>query len=179
MAKEKFERTKPHVNIGTIGHVDHGKTTLTAAITMHQGAHGMAEVRSFDSIDNAPRILYNNGRVNGNYDVPGQNGVAGGIKPDYLQFSHFNPTVPADNTSYDYNFGSCQLFPNVAPVSQPVNNLYNIYHAQYYNELYDVNTRIMTCKVYLNASDINTFDLNNNNKSSNYNNKSSNYNNNK
>ena len=54
MSKEKFERTKPHVNIGTIGHVDHGKTTLTAAITMHQGAHGMAEVRSFDSIDNAP-----------------------------------------------------------------------------------------------------------------------------
>ena len=54
MSKAKFERTKPHVNIGTIGHVDHGKTTLTAAITMHQGAHGMAEVRSFDSIDNGP-----------------------------------------------------------------------------------------------------------------------------
>ena len=54
MSKEKFERSKPHLNIGTIGHVDHGKTTLTAAITMHQGAHGMAEVRSFDSIDNAP-----------------------------------------------------------------------------------------------------------------------------
>ena len=54
MSKAKFERTKAHVNIGTIGHVDHGKTTLTAAITMHQGAHGMAEVRSFDSIDNAP-----------------------------------------------------------------------------------------------------------------------------
>ena len=54
MAKEKFERTKPHVNIGTIGHVDHGKTTLTAAITLHQSAHGLAEVRSFDSIDNAP-----------------------------------------------------------------------------------------------------------------------------
>ena len=46
MSKAKFERTKPHVNIGTIGHVDHGKTTLTAAITMHQGAHGLAEVRS-------------------------------------------------------------------------------------------------------------------------------------
>jgi len=54
MAKEKIERTKPHVNIGTIGHVDHGKTTLTAAITLHQSALGMAEVRSFDSIDNAP-----------------------------------------------------------------------------------------------------------------------------
>ena len=54
MAKEKFERTKPHVNIGTIGHVDHGKTTLTAAITKVLGEKGLSEVRSFDSIDNAP-----------------------------------------------------------------------------------------------------------------------------
>src|SRR5213083_2625551 len=54
MAKEKFERTKPHVNIGTIGHVDHGKTTLTAAITTVLAAKGLSEIRSFDSIDNAP-----------------------------------------------------------------------------------------------------------------------------
>jgi elongation factor Tu len=54
MAKEKFERTKPHVNIGTIGHVDHGKTTLTAAITTVLAEKGFAEIRSFDSIDNAP-----------------------------------------------------------------------------------------------------------------------------
>ncbi|MBC8322684.1 MAG: elongation factor Tu [Candidatus Marinimicrobia bacterium] len=54
MSKQKFERTKPHVNIGTIGHVDHGKTTLTAAVTLVQSARGMAEIRSFDSIDNAP-----------------------------------------------------------------------------------------------------------------------------
>ena len=54
MAKQKFERTKPHVNVGTIGHVDHGKTTLTAAITMAQARTGSAEVRTFDSIDNAP-----------------------------------------------------------------------------------------------------------------------------
>ena len=54
MAKEKFSRTKPHVNIGTIGHVDHGKTTLTAAITMTLAKRGLSEVRSFDSIDNAP-----------------------------------------------------------------------------------------------------------------------------
>jgi elongation factor Tu len=54
MSKVKFERTKPHINIGTIGHVDHGKTTLTAAITLLQSAHGLSEVRSFDSIDNAP-----------------------------------------------------------------------------------------------------------------------------
>ncbi|MGZ5280817.1 MAG: elongation factor Tu [Bacteroidia bacterium] len=54
MAKEKFERTKPHVNIGTIGHVDHGKTTLTAAITHVLAKKGFAQNRSFDSIDNAP-----------------------------------------------------------------------------------------------------------------------------
>lgn len=54
MAKEKFERTKPHVNIGTIGHVDHGKTTLTAAITTVLAKAGLSELRSFDSIDNAP-----------------------------------------------------------------------------------------------------------------------------
>jgi len=54
MAKEKFKRTKPHVNVGTIGHVDHGKTTLTAAITQVLASKGFAEIRSFDSIDNAP-----------------------------------------------------------------------------------------------------------------------------
>ncbi|HSD95194.1 MAG TPA: elongation factor Tu [Syntrophales bacterium] len=54
MAKKKFERTKPHVNIGTIGHVDHGKTTLTAAITKHLASKGLAQFMSFDMIDNAP-----------------------------------------------------------------------------------------------------------------------------
>ena len=54
MAKEKFERSKPHVNVGTIGHVDHGKTTLTAAITLYLSKSGGAEFNSFDSIDNAP-----------------------------------------------------------------------------------------------------------------------------
>jgi elongation factor Tu len=54
MAKAKFERTKPHVNVGTIGHVDHGKTTLTAAITKVLALKGEAEFRAFDSIDNAP-----------------------------------------------------------------------------------------------------------------------------
>jgi len=54
MAKEKFERTKPHVNIGTIGHIDHGKTTLTAAITKVLAEKGLAVFRDFDSIDNAP-----------------------------------------------------------------------------------------------------------------------------
>jgi elongation factor Tu len=54
MAKKKFERTKPHVNIGTIGHVDHGKTTLTSAITKHLASKGLAEYKAFDQIDNAP-----------------------------------------------------------------------------------------------------------------------------
>ncbi len=54
MAKETFQRTKPHVNIGTIGHVDHGKTTLTAAITKVLAKHGLAQERDFSSIDNAP-----------------------------------------------------------------------------------------------------------------------------
>ncbi len=54
MAKEKFDRSKPHVNIGTIGHVDHGKTTLTSAITIVLAGKGLSEVKDFDSIDNAP-----------------------------------------------------------------------------------------------------------------------------
>ena len=54
MEKEKFDRSKPHVNVGTIGHVDHGKTTLTAAITMVLAKRGLSQIRTFDSIDNAP-----------------------------------------------------------------------------------------------------------------------------
>jgi len=54
MAKEQFERNKPHVNIGTIGHVDHGKTTLTAAITNHLASKGLAQAKGIDEIDNAP-----------------------------------------------------------------------------------------------------------------------------
>ncbi|MBQ4642169.1 MAG: elongation factor Tu, partial [Oscillospiraceae bacterium] len=54
MAKQKFERTKPHVNIGTIGHVDHGKTTLTAAITKYLSMQGYADFEDYASIDKAP-----------------------------------------------------------------------------------------------------------------------------
>ena len=55
MAREKFERKKPHVNIGTIGHVDHGKTTLTAAITMALASGGKGKARKYDDIDSAPK----------------------------------------------------------------------------------------------------------------------------
>ena len=54
MAKQKFERNKPHVNIGTIGHVDHGKTTLTAAITKYLAMQGKAEMQDYSAIDKAP-----------------------------------------------------------------------------------------------------------------------------
>ncbi|MFY9447090.1 MAG: GTP-binding protein, partial [Dethiobacteria bacterium] len=54
MAKKKFERTKPHVNVGTIGHVDHGKTTLTSAITYCLSSAGLADKKAFEEIDKAP-----------------------------------------------------------------------------------------------------------------------------
>ncbi|MDR1205991.1 MAG: elongation factor Tu, partial [Peptococcaceae bacterium] len=54
MAKAKYDRSKPHVNVGTIGHVDHGKTTTTAAITMVLAKQGLSQVMSFDQIDKAP-----------------------------------------------------------------------------------------------------------------------------
>jgi elongation factor Tu len=54
MAKQKFERNKPHLNVGTMGHIDHGKTTLTAAITKVAGLMGNAEFKAYDQIDNAP-----------------------------------------------------------------------------------------------------------------------------
>ena len=54
MAKQKYERTKPHLNVGTMGHIDHGKTTLTAAITKVSQMMGKAEYRPYESIDNAP-----------------------------------------------------------------------------------------------------------------------------
>jgi translation elongation factor EF-Tu-like GTPase len=54
MAKEKFDRSKPHLNVGTMGHIDHGKTTLTAAITKVAGLSGQADFKAYDQIDNAP-----------------------------------------------------------------------------------------------------------------------------
>ena len=67
MSKSKFERTKPHVNVGTIGHVDHGKTTLTAAITLVLSKQGQADFISFDEIDKAPEE-----KERGNHDSDGR-----------------------------------------------------------------------------------------------------------
>src|SRR3989338_7734589 len=64
MAKEKFERKKPHVNIGTIGHGDHGKTTLTSAITKVLASRGLAQARNYDEIDNAPEEKERGGTIN-------------------------------------------------------------------------------------------------------------------
>ena len=67
MAKEKFERTKPHVNVGTIGHVDHGKTTLTAAITMHCAKLFGDKALAYDAIDNAPEEKEDNALHSDNF----------------------------------------------------------------------------------------------------------------
>src|SRR6266481_3463039 len=71
MAKEKFDRDKPHVNVGTIGHVDHGKTTLTAAITKTLADKGGTEVKSFEEIDNAPEEYETDNRHYAHVDCPG------------------------------------------------------------------------------------------------------------
>jgi len=63
MAKQQFDRTKPHMNVGTIGHVDHGKTTLTAAITKVQADHNLASFKGMDDIDNAPEEVVNRQRL--------------------------------------------------------------------------------------------------------------------
>ena len=112
----------------------------------------------FEGIDNLPRILYDNYKLEGSvyeYDVPGQNGVAGGVKDKYLLFSHTSDT-PAANTDYDYNFGWNSM---IGITNSTVLNLYNLYHAPYYNELYNIDTKVITAQVYLTASDINTFDF--------------------
>ena len=77
MAKEKFERNKPHCNIGTIGHVDHGKTTLTAAITKVLAAEGGAEFQDYSSIDKAPEERERGITIN-TADL----GCVGGGRPD-------------------------------------------------------------------------------------------------
>tara|TARA_R110002020_G_scaffold40482_6_gene119643 strand:- start:786 stop:3530 length:2745 start_codon:yes stop_codon:yes gene_type:complete len=117
------------------------------------------EATEFEGFDNSPRIMYNNGVkvLDGGvtYYIPEQNGVASENQANFLQFSHLTdiPTVAA--TTSDFNFGECQLIEPIG-VSVP-RNLFNIYWLPYYSELYNPDTRIMTLKVNLTPSDINTF----------------------
>ena len=113
------------------------------------------DATEFESFDNAPRILFDNGvkSTGKTYAIPAKNGVAATTKTDFLQFSHLSE-IPTTATTDDYNFGYCYLFNPLTPV---VDNLYNTYWATYYDDLYNVDTRVMTLKVNLTPADINTF----------------------
>ena len=112
-----------------------------------------------EGFDNSPRIMFNNGKKTTVFDyfIPAQNGLASQNLSTYLQFSHLT-NVPTLTGTRDFNFGECQL---IQPVGSPVNdNLFNLYWLPYYSELYNPDTRIMTIKVNLSPSDINTFKFN-------------------
>ena len=127
--------------------------------------YSMNEDETSEGFENSPRIMYNNGKKTTVFDyyIPAQNGVASSNLDEYLQFSHLTdiPTIQATATvagSRDFHFGECQL---LQPVGAPVNdNLFNLYWLPYYAELYNPDTRIMTIKVNLSPSDINTFKFN-------------------
>ena len=111
-----------------------------------------------EPFDNSPRIFYNRGLFGGvSYYIPAQNGVAEDQAVEYGYFSHLRLSSTSAGKR-DLNFGIQQLFPNV--FGGTVNNLYNLYWADYFNELYNINTRVMTIKVNLNSSDLNTFKFN-------------------
>ena len=120
---------------------------------------------TWEGFENSPRIMYNNGvvdMVSTTYSVPEQNGVPGdALEDQFLQFSHLTdiPTSSAiPSTTIDFHFGICQLMPEVGTPTP--NNLFNLYWLPYYSQLYNPNTRVMTIKVNLNASDINLFKFN-------------------
>ena len=127
--------------------------------------YAMSEDGITEGFDNSPRIMYNNGikSTGASYYIPAQNGVTFSNEDDFLQFSHLTdvPTIQATSTvagSRDFHFGECQLIP---PVGNSVpDNLFNLYWLPYYSELYNPDTRIMTIKVNLSPSDINTFKFN-------------------
>ena len=133
--------------------------------------YAMSDEGTEGGFDNSPRIMFNNGIksntdgtfVSCTYYMPAQNGVTSTNQTAFLQFSHLTdvPTIQATPTvagSSDFHFGECQLMLNVGdPVN---NNLFNMYWLPYYSELYNPDTRIMTIKVNLSPSDINTFKFN-------------------
>ncbi len=121
--------------------------------------YSMNDDGSTEGFDNAPRILYNNGKKDTGieYYIPSQNGEDSENQPEFLQFSHLS-TIPTDVGTLDFNFGECQL---IAPIGEAVpDNLFNLYWLPYYNELYNSNTRTMSLKVNLDASDVTVFKFN-------------------
>ena len=111
-----------------------------------------------EPFDNSPRIFYNRGLFGGvSYYIPAQNNQTEDQAVEYGYFSHLRLSSTSAGKR-DLNFGIQQLFPNV--FGGTINNLYNLYWADYFNELYNINTRVMTIKVNLNSSDLNTFQFN-------------------
>ena len=129
-----------------------------AALTIPHIYSGNEDGTEFEDFENAPRILYNLGvkQLSTNtYYVPAQNG-AGVInsEDEFLQFGHLTE-IPTTSSTIDYNFGACQL---VQPIgSSPVDNLFQVYHSPYYDELYHPDTRVMELKVNLTPADIQNF----------------------
>jgi hypothetical protein len=121
--------------------------------------YSMNDYGRSEPFDNSPRIFYNRGLTGGvSYYIPAQNGVGEEQATLYGYFSHLRKAGATLTGARDLNFGLQQLFPNVA--GGTINNLYNLYWADYFNELYNINTRIMTIKVNLTPADINTFKFN-------------------
>jgi hypothetical protein len=116
----------------------------------------------FESFDNKPRILYDisNGTPhvlgNNTYFIPAQNGVSGAQQDRYALFSH-TTQIPATASDTDYNFGACQFINGIGVA--PIDNLFNTYYSNYYDELYHPDTRTLNVKVLLNPSDIANFEF--------------------
>ena len=122
--------------------------------------YGLDDDGVSSSFDNSPRIMFNNGIQNltgCSFDVPEQNDVAEATgETAFLQFSHLTEVAPTTGSN-DFHFGECQL---IGVASTTLNNLFNLYWLPYYSELYNADTRVMSIKVNLSPSDINTFEFN-------------------
>ena len=115
----------------------------------------------FEGFDNLPRILYNNGQktISASYYIPEQNGLTSENQSNFLQFSHLSEINPTTSSTEDYNFGASQLIQPAGIPFVPSDNLFNLYYAPYYDELYNPDTKAMTLKVNLTAADINNFNF--------------------
>jgi hypothetical protein len=121
--------------------------------------YSMNDDGTSEGFENSPRIMFNNGIKTTVFDyyIPAQNGVASSNLDKFLQFSHIKDGGTTISDYADFHFGECQLITNTAST---LNNLFNFYWLPYYSELYNPDTRIMTIKVNLSPSDINTFKFN-------------------